>query len=214
MKFYWIKTRWFIRRLFPSFVWKMPSDGSTVYLTFDDGPTPGVTPWVLDQLKKYDAKATFFCIGDRIDQHPEIFRRLIDEGHSIGNHTYNHYNAWKTDPALYMENFQACETAIENFIPGGTRLFRPPYGKIRRSQREKLLKREKKIIMWDVLSADFDLRITPEQCAQNVLQNIKPGSIVIFHDSVKAEKNLHTALVKTLAYIEKKGWKCSAISPD
>lgn len=214
MKFYWVKTRWIVRKLFPSFVWKMPPDGNTVYLTFDDGPTPEVTPWVLDQLKKHDAKATFFCIGDRIGKNPELFKRLVDEGHSIGNHTYNHYNAWKTDRDLYMENFQACETAIEKFLPDGTRLFRPPYGKIRRSQRKELIKRGKKIVMWDVLSADFDLGITPRQCAQNVLRNIRPGSIVIFHDSVKAQKNLSVALLETLAYIEKKGWKCAAISPD
>lgn len=214
MKFYWIKTRWFIRRIFPSFVWKMPAEGNSIYLTFDDGPTPEITPWVLDQLKAYNAKATFFCIGDRIDKSPELFKRLIDEGHTIGNHTYNHYNAWKTDPKVYMENFEACEVAIEKIIPQGSRLFRPPYAKIRRNQRKELIKSGKRIIMWDVLSADFDQRISPQQCTDNVVRNLEPGSIVIFHDSVKASKNLYAALPETLAYIAKKGWKCEAISPD
>lgn len=210
MKFYWIKTRWFIRWIFRSFIWKLPANGNCVYLTFDDGPTPEVTPWVLDELDKYNAKATFFCIGDRIDKSPDLFKRLIDDGHSIGNHSYSHLNAWHVDAEAYLEDIEKCQESILKLHPQGTNLLRPPYGKLRRSQTLKLRKRFR-IMMWDVLSADFDLRITPEKCTENVLRNVRPGSIVIFHDSVKSYPNMEKALPATLEFIHKKGWKCVAI---
>jgi peptidoglycan-N-acetylglucosamine deacetylase len=210
MNLYWVKTNWFIKWLFPKYVWDIPSHDS-VYLTFDDGPTPAVTQWVLEQLKKHNAKATFFCIGENIVKHPEIFLKLISEGHSIGNHTYNHLNGWQTQNAIYLENVTSCQSAISSLQSQICNLFRPPYGKITTSQSLKLSKLGYKIIMWDVLSADFDTTITKEKCLQNVIENILPGSIVIFHDSTKAFTNLEYVLPKVLEFIESKNWKCEKI---
>lgn len=207
---YWIKTHWLVRKLFPSFVWNIPSS-DTVYLTFDDGPTPDVTPWVLDQLEAHNAKATFFCIGDCISKRPELFRRLIDGGHSIGNHTFHHLDGWKTPHDQYMDDVEQCQQKIKEFVPAGTRLLRPPYGKLKHSQVKKLRAMGYKIIMWDVLSADFDTALSPEQCTANVIKNIEPGSVVIFHDSVKAWPRLKEALPATLQRIKEKGWKCEPI---
>lgn len=206
---YWIKTHWLIRRWFNAFVWDIPSH-DTVYLTFDDGPTQDVTPWVLDQLKRYDARATFFCIGDCIRRNPGIFERLIQEGHTVGNHTYNHLNAWKTDAQTYFDNIGECQQimAAHNAT---THLFRPPYGKLRRGQVHRLKSMGYHVIMWDVLSADFDVNLSPTQCAQNVLKHVRPGSVVIFHDSVKASPRLREALPATLKFIMEKGWKCEPI---
>ncbi len=207
MNWYWIKTNSIIKRVFSNYVWDIPTMDKKVYLTFDDGPTPEITSWILDQLKQYEAQATFFCIGNNIQKHPEIFDSIIQNGHAIGNHTFNHYNGWKTKTVDYIENVFLCEELINQ----NTKLFRPPYGKIKKSQAKILIELGFKIIMWDVLSADFDTTISPEKCLNNVLKNISPGSIIVFHDSVKAFKNLEYALPRTLQFLKDNDYKCEGI---
>ena len=213
MKFYWIKTNWFIKKIFSNYTWDVSNAGSTVYLTFDDGPIPEVTEWVLAELKKYGFKATFFSIGENITKHPEIFKKVISEGHSIGNHTFNHLNGWNTSTEDYIKNVSRCEEAISKNINQNlkSKLFRPPYGKIKTVQSKAIRKLGYKIIMWDVLSADFDTTISREQCLDNVLSNVKPGSIIVFHDSVKAFKNLEYVLPKTLAFLKEKKFNCDVL---
>ena len=213
MKFYWIKTNWLIKKIFSNFTWDVSNTGNTVYLTFDDGPIPEVTEWVLAELKKHGFKATFFSIGENITKHPEIFKKVISEGHSIGNHTYNHLNGWNTSTEDYIENVARCEEAISKNINQNlkSKLFRPPYGKIKTVQSKAIRKLGYKIIMWDVLSADFDTTISREQCLDNVLLNVKPGSIIVFHDSVKAFKNLEYVLPKTLAFLKEKKINCDVL---
>jgi peptidoglycan/xylan/chitin deacetylase (PgdA/CDA1 family) len=210
MSFYWIKTNALIKKIFSNYVWDVTSTENKIYLTFDDGPIPEITEWVLEELKKYNANATFFCIGNNIEKHPEIFEKLINEGHSIGNHTFNHLNGWKTSTREYMENFKLCEASISNLQTKiynlKSKLFRPPYGKIKTSQSKKLRQLGYKIIMWDVLSADYDTSISPEQCLDNVLKNVTSGSIIVFHDSVKAFPNLEYTLPKALKYWQEKGF--------
>jgi peptidoglycan/xylan/chitin deacetylase (PgdA/CDA1 family) len=208
MKFYWIKTHWLVKKLFSKYIWSIPVSSKTVYLTFDDGPTPEITEWVLSQLQQFNSKATFFCIGYNIAQNRGIFDKISASGHTIGNHTYNHMNGWHTDDETYLENVNACEKEITG---NNKNLFRPPYGKLSRKQAKALLEKDYKIIMWDVLSADFDQTITKEKCLDNVIKNIRPGSIIIFHDSVKASENLKYALPKTLQYLAANGYKCEAI---
>ena len=210
MSFYWIKTNSLIKKIFSNYVWDIPNIENKIYLTFDDGPTPEITEWVLEELKKYNAKATFFCIGSNIEKYPEIFEKVIDGVHSIGNHTYNHLNGWKTSTEKYLENTKLCEDSILNLKSkiGNLqyKLFRPPYGKIKLSQSKKLRQLGYKIIMWDVLSADYDASISPKKCLENVLENVTTGSIIVFHDSVKAFPNLEYTLPKTLEYLKEKGF--------
>lgn len=210
MKPYWIKTHRLVKKCFPGFVWDVPNNENKVYLTFDDGPTPEITEWVLDILKQHDIKATFFCIGKNIKQYPEIFRKVIEGGHAIGNHTYSHVNGWQTENERYFENTALTEEyLIENGI--STKLFRPPYGKIKRSQAAFLRNKGYKIIMWDVLSADFDRKITPGKCLKNVIDNTGNGSIIIFHDSVKAYPNLKYTLPKVIDYLKRKNFSFDKI---
>lgn len=211
----------FIQRLYPERIWAFSRKKNAVYLTFDDGPIPKVTPWVLEELKKHHAKATFFCIGNNINKHPEIFQKTISEGHSVGNHTFNHLNGWKTNTSEYVQNV---EKARRCMMDGGRRalsndggigisseLFRPPYGKITSEQAKALQKKGFKIVMWDIVSYDYDGGVSQEECLQNVLKNIRPGSVVVFHDSLKAEKNLRYVLPKVLEFIQEKKWKYSVI---
>lgn len=216
MKSYWIKTPSIIKKIFSNYVWDIPNDDKKVFLTFDDGPTPEITNWVLNELKKYNAKATFFCIGKNIKNNSEIFQNILNNGHSIGNHTNNHLNGWKTNYETYLDNVQK---ALINFLNNNSQiynenshLFRPPYGKITPIQSKKLRKLGYKIIMWNVLSADFDQNISPEECLKNVINNIKSGSIIVFHDSQKAFKNLEYALPKTLEYLYNNGFTCDIIN--
>ncbi|MDC8002117.1 polysaccharide deacetylase family protein [Aequorivita todarodis] len=205
----------FIQRLYPERIWAFSRKQHSVYLTFDDGPIPKVTPWVLDELKKHHAKATFFCIGENVQKHPEIFQRIISEGHSIGNHTFNHLNGWKTATSAYIENVEKAERQMGNnskFKIQDSRLFRPPYGKITSKQAKILQRKGFKIVMWDIISYDYDAAISEEKCLQNVLKNIKPGSVVVFHDSLKAEKNLRYVLPKVLGFIGEKNWLCKPIN--
>lgn len=212
MSFYWIKTNAIIKRIFSNYVWDVSNTENKIYLTFDDGPIPEITEWVLEELKKYNAKATFFCIGNNIEKHPEIFEKLINEGHSIGNHTFNHLNGWKTSTNEYVENVKLCEFSISNpkcfasSLSRGSKFFRPPYGKIKTSQSKKLRQLGYKIIMWDVLSADYDTAITPEKCLENVLENVSSGSIIVFHDSLKAFPNLEYTLPRALQHWKEKGF--------
>lgn len=202
---YLVKTPKFIQELFPNFTWKIPTEDKVLYLTFDDGPIPNVTPWVLEQLAQYDAKATFFCVGNNIEKHPEVFEQVKAAGHSIGNHTFNHLNGWSSDNLPYFHNIRHCANLTK------TILFRPPYGKLRPRQTQFLL-RHYRIVMWDVLSGDFDPNITEEQCLLNVTRNVEPGSIVVFHDSLKAEEKLRYALPKALAYFAEQGYRFEALN--
>ena len=214
MKFYWIKTHWIVRKIFSNYIWKIPNTEKKIYLTFDDGPTPEITNWALDILKTYQAKATFFCIGENIAKNPTLFQEILNQGHAVGNHTHKHLNGWHTADSDYLNNVEQCNKVIEknkNQAPIFSKLFRPPYGKLTSKQVKLLKEQGYKIIMWDILSADFDTTITPKKCAENVLKNIQPGSIIIFHDSLKASKNLKVALPETLEYLKMKGYKMEAI---
>ena len=188
---YLIKTPKFIQTLFPNFIWNIDTMQKEIFLTFDDGPIPEVTPWVLETLSDYNAQATFFCVGENIQKHPDIFKLVVDAGHSIGNHTFNHLAGWSTENIRYFHNIRKCAHLAK------TDLFRPPYGRIRPSQAQ-FLTRHYKIIMWDVLSGDFDQNNTRQECAANVIAKVNPGSIVVFHDSLKAQRNMKYALQKTL----------------
>lgn len=210
---FWVKTNRLVKWIFPKYVWNIPNKENKVFLTFDDGPTPEITQWTLEQLNRFDAKATFFCIGDNIEKHPEIFQKAIREGHAVGNHTFNHLKGWKTENERYFENVKSCDVSIRNQNTA-TQLFRPPYGKIKPSQSKVLRKFGYKIIMWDVISFDFDTSISKEECLENVLKNIQSGSIIVFHDSVKAEQNLKYTLPKTLEFLKEKGFTCEKIDSN
>lgn len=207
----WVKAHWIIKKLFSNYVWDIPNNENKVYLTFDDGPTPEITQWTLNQLKEYNAKATFFCIGDNVRKYPEIFQKVINEGHSIGNHTFNHLNGWKTSTSDYIENVKFYETEHCKLNTEHCKIFRPPYGKIKPSQSKILRKLGYRIIMWDIISYDFDATISKEQCLENVLKNVKSGSIIVFHDSKKAFTNLEYVLPRTLEFLKKKGYVCEKI---
>ena len=222
MKPYLVQTPKFVQRMFPKRIWTFPNSTKEVYLTFDDGPIPEVTPWVLDELKKHNAKATFFCIGDNISKHPELFKRIISEGHAVGNHTFHHLNGRKTTLENYLENVSKAKTEIVHRISSispkhrqkveqFTILFRPPYGKMTSGQAKSIQQKGYQIVMWNVLSADYDTSISEEKCFKNVAESIKPGSIVVFHDSLKAQKNMQFTLPKVLALISENGWSCEKI---
>ncbi|MDB5005309.1 MAG: polysaccharide deacetylase family protein [Mucilaginibacter sp.] len=207
---YLVKTPWLLKKLYPQLTWDVNKANRCIYLTFDDGPIPIVTPFILNILKQYHAKATFFCIGDNIRKHPDIFEQVKADGHVIGNHTYNHLKGWKTDDKTYLDNFLLADELI------GGNLFRPPYGRIKRSQ-TKLLKEAKpnlQLIMWNVLSGDFDINLKPEQCLDNVIKNTTNGDIVLFHDSLKAFDRLEYALPKAMEYWSKEGYEFKSLAAE
>jgi len=215
MKPYFIKTPNLLKFIFKNWVWRLSSKEKLLYLTFDDGPTPEITEWTLNELKKYEAKATFFCIGKNIEEHPEIFQKIIKENHAVGNHTNNHLNGWKTKTSDYLQNIAAAEKYFEENRKSeivNLKLFRPPYGKIKLSQSKKLRKKDYKIMMWDVLSADFDVEISKEKCLENVIRNIQNGSIIVFHDSNKASEKLKFVLPKLLEYYSYLGFSFKSIA--
>lgn len=196
---YLVKTPQFIQNLFPNYTWRIPTKEKVLYLTFDDGPIPNVTPWVLKQLEAYDARATFFCVGDNIRKHPEVFHQVVEQGHAIGNHTHNHLNGWLSDNIPYFHNVRHCANLAQSV------LFRPPYGKLKPKQAQ-FLQRHYRIVMWDVLSGDFDPKLSEEQCLANVINNAEPGSIVVFHDSLKTEDKLHYVLPRVLEHFANEGY--------
>ncbi|WP_017258772.1 polysaccharide deacetylase family protein [Pedobacter arcticus] len=255
--FFLTKTPYLLKKFYPKqLIWNKSRAEKVIYLTFDDGPIPIVTPWVIKTLKNFNAKATFFCIGDNITKHPEIFEQLKADGHTIGNHTFNHLKGWKTDDETYLANFLKCQELTQ------TNLFRPPYGRIKKSQIEKILnngyqvasieyqddlkgqessikyqddlqiqessikyqddlqspytlnpkpqtsiKPHISIIMWDVLSGDFDPSLKPEKCLRNVLNYTENGSVVVFHDSLKAWDRLEFVLPKVLEVWRDEGFE-------
>lgn len=200
------RTPFILPLLYPSLTWRIPNDGKQLYLTFDDGPVSGPTEFVLDTLKKFNIKATFFCIGDNIKKHPTIFQQIIKDGHKIGNHTHNHLNGWRTERNRYVENVDECDKQIAVHFPMDspltqtthtTSIFRPPYGRITRDQIKALNRFN--IVMWDVLAIDYNNRLSSTRCLKNTINASRTGSITVFHDSFKAEKNLTFALPR---YIE------------
>jgi peptidoglycan/xylan/chitin deacetylase (PgdA/CDA1 family) len=205
---YLVKTPFWLKLLYPKLLWHANNANRCIYLTFDDGPIPIVTPFVLNILKKYNAKATFFCIGDNVRKYPDVFEQVKNDGHAVGNHTFNHLKGWKTDDKTYLDNFMLADELLD------AKLFRPPYGRIKRSQ-VKLLKEAKpglQIIMWSVLSADFDVNASPEQCLNNVIKNTMPGDIVLFHDSLKAQGRMEYALPMAMEYWSKEGYEFGLLS--
>lgn len=204
---YLVKSPRLLKLYYPSLTWNRPRDRKVIYLTFDDGPIPDVTSFVLKTLNGYGAKATFFCIGDNIQKHPELFAQLKAEGHAIGNHTFNHLRGWATPDEHYLQNFAQCQELTR------TKLFRPPYGRIRKSQIKALrdLHPDLQIIMWDVITGDFDLNLSPEKCYQNSIKYTSNGSIVVFHDSLKAFERLEYALPRFLQHFTDKGFTFSTL---
>lgn len=192
-----------IRRLFPSVIWDFP-ESPEVFLTFDDGPTPEITPWVLDQLREYGFKATFFCLGKNVEQHPEIYQRILDEGHAVGNHTYSHQKGWEMKTWRYVEDVDFADDLIHS------NLMRPPYGRIKPVQ-ARLLSERYNIILWSVLSQDYSSLVSPRSCLKNVTKHLRPGAIVLFHDSKKAFRNLRYALPRVLQFLKENGYSCPKI---
>lgn len=200
---YLVQTPKLLRSLAPSVCeWDMAdkADEPAVYLTFDDGPHPTATPFVLDQLYKYGAKATFFCIGKNVVEYPEVYERTISEGHAVGNHTHNHLNGWKTKTGDYVENTVQASKFIQS------KLFRPPYGRISKAQAGKLHDLGYRIIMWTLLSGDFDVKLDNKRCLENVVFHLKPGDIIVFHDSQKAWERMSYVLPRVLEHCKKNKW--------
>jgi peptidoglycan/xylan/chitin deacetylase (PgdA/CDA1 family) len=194
------KTPTILKYFFPNLVWEVKTHKKEVYLTFDDGPHPIITPWVLDILNGFNAKATFFCVGENVCKYPEVYQKILQAGHRTGNHSYNHLKGWETDDSLYVENIEKARQFIDSD------LLRPPHGRISRSQIKKLKDRYR-IIMWSALSYDFDTRVSGHKCYRNSISVAKPGSIVVFHDSEKARKNLEYAFPKYLQHFADMGYK-------
>lgn len=202
---YFIKTPWIVKKIFSSYVWNMPKNEKTIYLSFDDGPHPEITLFVLEELKKYKAEASFFCVGDNVALYPNIYKKILEEGHAVGNHTYTHPNGWETPTKDYIEDVAAASKYIE------TNLFRPPYGRIKKQQAKGLNKamnnQNTRVIMWDVLSLDFDTGFAPEHCLKNVMKNSVSGSIVVFHDSEKAFPNLKYSFPEAIKQLADQGYE-------
>jgi len=205
------KTSGLLRKIFPNFIWKIDTDQLILYLTFDDGPIPGITEWVLEVLEEDKVPATFFCVGDNIRKHPEVFKKILEKGHRVGNHTFNHLSGWKTDTVVYGENIAKCQQLMNSFDAfreqekGKVPLFRPPYGRIKKSQAVPL-RNSHQVIMWDVLSGDFAKNISAEKCLEKTAQYSTKGSIVVFHDSIKTEKKLREVLPSFLSAMLEQGF--------
>ncbi len=201
---YFVKTPWWLKKIYGGYTWSIPVEDNKIYLSFDDGPHPLATPFVLDLLKQYGATGSFFCIGKNVLAHPAIYQRILDEGHTVGNHTQHHLNGWKTADAAYVNDVAEAQKHIDS------RLFRPPYGRISSFQARQvktLLGADSRIVMWDVISGDFDVDIDNERCLQNVILNAGKGSIVVFHDSEKAFEKLKYTLPRVLQYFDQRGYQ-------
>lgn len=195
------------RLLYPNAVWRIENpERKTVYLTFDDGPIPEITPWVLDVLDKYAVKATFFCVGDNVRKHPYIFREVIERGHRVGNHTFNHLQGWQHSPKKFLRNTEIAKEWISST------LFRPPHGHIRMKQSAQLHRSGYRLIMWDVVTRDYSKRVSPERVLRNVKKYTRNGSIIVFHDSLKAEKNLRYALPKAIEWLLEEGYEFGLVA--
>lgn len=195
------KTGRFLRWMFPELIWSIPNHHKSIYLTFDDGPIPEETPFVLECLKEYNAQASFFCIGDNVRKHPEVFEQVKRAGHLIGNHTYNHLSGWTTNRKAYLDNLELCDQII-----GESEYFRPPYGRIKKGQIRDVKAKNKKIVMWDVLTGDFDKNLNSQYCLDNSIRLSESGSIVVFHDSLKASRILRFVLPKYLEHFHNLGF--------
>jgi peptidoglycan/xylan/chitin deacetylase (PgdA/CDA1 family) len=193
-----------LSRTFKSLTWDLPSADKEVYLTFDDGPTPEVTEWVLNILNEFSAKATFFCLGNNVAEQKEIYEKILKNGHVTGNHSYNHKKGFRTSTRNYLKDIDKASTVIDS------RLFRPPYGRIWPWQARKVSKKYQ-VVMWSVLSVDYNSKISGPQVVKNVIENVKPGSIIVFHDSVKASKNLYFALPEVLSFLKENDYKMRPI---
>ena len=216
---YFIKAPFWLRKLYGPLIWKIPEKEKILYLTFDDGPHETATPFVLDKLKQYGAIGTFFCIGKNVDARPAIYQRILEEGHRVGNHTQHHVNGWKVSEEAYLDNIDQAAKSIHS------NLFRPPYGRIKKGSinkvktlieknaRERGIFSEAKIVMWDVLSGDFDTALSLSKCLNNVLKHAQSGSIIVFHDSTKAFDRLEFALPAVLKYYTELGYQFKGL-PD
>jgi len=204
---YLFRNPFFLPWLYPSLTWRIPGSEKVLYLTFDDGPVPGPTEFVLEQLSRAKSKATFFCIGDNVSKNPGVFTRILDDGHTVGNHTFNHLSGWKTPLLGYVANVSQCNEVMIG--ESGSRLkaidlFRPPYGRITRKQIASL--QNYRIMMWDVLTNDYARNLSPEDCLKGSIAAARPGSIVVFHDSLKAEKNLTYVLPRFIDHFGSNGY--------
>ena len=193
-----------LRSFYKSSFWRMDKTKPVIYLTFDDGPIPDLTPWVLDVLKQYHVKATFFCVGENITKNPEIFKRILQEGHQVGNHTFNHLKGWKVSQSDYLDNIEKCQQFTK------TNLFRPPYGRIKKSQ-FKALSEKYKVVFWDVLSHDYDKLVSPKKCLDNSIKHTRNGSIIVFHDNIKAQNNLNFVLPQYIEHFLKLNYKFATL---
>ncbi len=209
----------FLPWIYPELIWHVETSQKEIYLTFDDGPVPGPTEFVLSELSKFDAQATFFCIGDNVRKHPALFRKIVAAGHMIGNHTFNHLSGWKTSSEKYLGNIKQCQDEFELDFPSGgialplagyPRLFRPPYGRIKRRQIKQI--KDYKIFMWDVLTHDYAQTLDCEECLKGSINATRPGSIIVFHDSLKAEKNLTYVLPRFMEHFSKQGYVFKSLS--
>jgi peptidoglycan/xylan/chitin deacetylase (PgdA/CDA1 family) len=198
------RSPFFLPWFYPTLLWRVNTNEKQLFLTFDDGPVPCVTEFVLDTLKQFDIKATFFCIGENIEKYKSVFMRIGAEGHVIGNHTFNHLKGWNYTTSAYVDNVNRC---AELLAKGA--LFRPPYGRITKAQIKALL--NYKIVMWDVLTQDYDHRLTPENCLKGSIRATRFGSIVVFHDSYKAERNMRYALPRYIDYFLNQGFEFKTI---
>lgn len=204
---YLIKTPKVVRKLFPTYLWNKSRKKPYVYLTFDDGPIPNVTPWVLDCLEEYGMKGTFFCVGDNVRKHMPIYERIIAEGHAVGNHSYSHKSGWSTEVDAYLDDVQLCSSFVES------NLYRPPYGRLKPQQAE-AIRQKYKIVMWDILSGDFDANISAEQCLNNITSHVKPGSIIVMHDNVKSFDKLKLVLPQLCEHLTENGLKSRQLKYD
>jgi len=200
---------WF-QQIFPGYTWSIATKNKEIYLTFDDGPVPDVTEWVLSVLDSFDIKSTFFLVGENIERHPSIFKKIIADGHSVGNHTYHHLKGWGATTQSYLEDVEKCSQIIEANTGSVPTLFRPPHGRIKPLQ-AKALRNDYQLIMWNTLTVDYDRGLAKERCLHNSIKATQPGSIVVFHDSVKAEKNLKYVLPKYIEHFLSEGYSFKAL---
>ena len=194
----------FIRKLFPELIWSFSTEEKVVYITFDDGPNPEVTPWVLQKLNEFNAKASFFCLGKNVEQYTDIYKMILGNGHAVGNHSYSHIKGWGVGVSDYVQDFDLAANLIDS------NLIRPPYGRITPTQ-ARVLNERYKLIMWDILSRDYSRTITRRGCVRNVVKHLRSGAIIVFHDSLKAQRNLRYALPRVLEVLQRENYECRKI---